>query len=295
MTHDMKHDMPDDGHVILCLDVGNTNVFAGVLVGHRETIASFRFPSGQSITMDTFGMFLLEMLRHHGIALKDLNGVCLSSVVPSHNYSIMGACREYLNQDPLVLSPADQDIVFIDTEHPEQLGSDRVANAIGALHRFPGENLIILDFGTATTVCAVENKAIYRGGAILPGMRLSMESLAQGAALLSMAPLEKPRTLLGRTTAEQIQCGIYYGALGAINQMVAHYQHTVFAGKDALVVGTGGLGLLLAGEPTIHVYEAFMTFSGLYHYWVVMERNRMTKAHARERQLKVQLMAEGER
>jgi type III pantothenate kinase len=191
------------------LDVGNTHVFAGLFL-NQEIILRLRYPSSQPITSDTFGLFLKNALRENNFNPADVKAISLSSVVPSLDYSIVAACIKYFSLAPLELKPGIKTGLNIKYNNPNELGADRIANSVAAVHQFPNRNIIIVDFGTATTLCALSKHKEHLGGAIFPGMKVQMQSLTRHAAKLSAVDILQPTHVLGKTTETNIQSGLYF-------------------------------------------------------------------------------------
>ncbi|QBS13144.1 type III pantothenate kinase [Legionella geestiana] len=224
--------------MMLCLDVGNSHIYGGVFEG--ETIRlRFRHTS-KDCTSDEFGIFLKQVLRENACSPESIDAIAICSVVPRLDYSLRAACLKYFSIEPFILQAGAKTGLDIRYHHPAEVGADRIANAIAATRAFPQKNLIVIDFGTATTFCAIRAGKTYLGGAIMPGVRLSVDALSANTAKLPRVEIVKPQQAVGRTTAESIQSGIFFGALGACREMVASIRESVFSGEDVLVLATGG-------------------------------------------------------
>ena len=169
--------------MILCLDVGNSQLFCGVYDGER-LVAQFRRTSSARASSDELGLFLLTALRENGVDPKSVTRIALSSVVPDMIYSLRSCCQKYFQLDPMVLRPGIRTGLKILYKDPKEVGADRIADAMGALKLFPDRNLIIVDFGTATTFTAITRTGEFLGGNIIPGVRLSLEALVERTAKL---------------------------------------------------------------------------------------------------------------
>lgn len=225
--------------MLLCLDVGNTHVLGGVF--DKDTlILRFRYATYLIGTADQFGLFLINLLQANKIKAGKITAIAVSSVVPSYDYTLKHTISTYFNVPYFALQAGVKTGLNIKYKNPSEVGADRIANAIGAVNAFPNQNIIIVDMGTATTLCAVNKKQDYLGGAILPGMRLSMEALKNNTAKLMEVDIEVSSSYIGRTTRESIQSGLYYGQLGAIKEIVAGYNQELFHHDQSVVVGTGG-------------------------------------------------------
>lgn len=247
--------------MLLCLDVGNTHIMGGVF-DQQKLVARFRYATHMIGTADQFGIFLINILKANGIETKQIEAVAICSVVPSCDYTIRHTFSLYFDANFFVLQAGVKTGLNIKYKNPNEVGADRIANAIGAVHAFPNKNLIIIDMGTATTLCAVTANRDYLGGTILPGMRLGMESLKNNAAKLMEVDIETPATYIGRTTRESIQSGLYYGQLGAIKEVIAGYRNEVF--QDApVIIGTGGFSSLFRDKGLFDIILPDLVLQGL--------------------------------
>lgn len=232
--------------MFLCLDIGNSHVYGGVFINDEITLR-FRYASVLA-TSDELGTFLRSVLRENGIDYHQLTKIAICSVVPQLDYSIRSACLKYFSIEPFVLQAGVKTGLNIKYRNPLEVGSDRIANAIAATHFYPQKNLIIIDFGTATTFCAISAAREYMGGVILAGIRLSMEALQTKTAKLPSVEILKPLSVVGRSTVESMQSGLYFGALGASTLIVERIKQELFSGQDVTVLATGGFAQLFVGE-----------------------------------------------
>ena len=154
------------------------------------------------------------------------------------------ACVKYFSVDPFFLQAGVKTGLNIKYRNPADVGADRIANAIAATHRFPGKNIIIIDFGTATTFCVINAQMGYLGGVILPGVRLAVDALANNTAKLPAVEIIKIDQVVGRSTIESIQSGVFYGAIGACRELIERIKNEAFAERDVLVLATGGFASL---------------------------------------------------
>lgn len=229
--------------MILCLDVGNSHIYGGLFEGDQLKLKFRRTSSGQS-SSDELGLFFRSVLRENGIDPDGVTHVALCSVVPELVYSLAASARKYFSVQPFILKAGVKTGLKILYRNPGEVGSDRIANAIAAMGMYPGEDLLVIDLGTATTVDAVSADRDYLGGVIMPGLRLSMQALDQGTARLSTVEILRPRQCLGRTTAGSIQSGLYYGHLGALRTICDHLAREVFEGRRPRIIATGGFASL---------------------------------------------------
>jgi type III pantothenate kinase len=248
--------------MLLCLDVGNTHVLGGIF-DKDQLIARFRYATELIGTADQFGIFLLNMLHTNKLVPKQIEGTAVASVVPSCDYTIRHTISLYLKSSYFMLQGGVKTGLNIKYKNPNEVGADRIANAIGAVSVFPNQNIIIVDMGTATTLCVITKKRDYLGGAILPGMRLGMESLRTRTAKLMEVDIEAPGNVVGRTTKESIQSGLYYGHLGALKEIIQGIKQNTFQGDPTLIIGTGGFSQLYRDKSLFDVILPDLVLNGL--------------------------------
>ena len=254
--------------MMLCLDVGNSHIYGGVFVGN-EIVLRFRHASNGS-TSDVMGVFLKNVLRENQCDPDLIRQVGICSVGPQLDYSLRSACIKYFSVDPFFLQAGVKTGLNIKYRNPVDVGADRIANAIAATHQYPGEPLIIIDFGTATTFCVVDAQKAYLGGAILPGLRLSMEALSNNTAKLPAVDLVKVYDVIGRSTIESIQSGLFFGALGAAREITQRIKQRVFSKQKALILATGGFAPLFEKQG---LYDHLLPDLVLQGIRIAMEMN----------------------
>ena len=228
--------------MMLCIDVGNSHIYGGVFE-QDEIKLRFRHTSKVS-TSDELGIFLKSVLRENNYDPVLIRSIGVCSVVPQLDYSLRSACVKYFSCEPFLLQAGVKTGLNIKYRNPIEVGADRIANAIAATYKYPNQNLIIIDFGTATTFCVINAQKAYLGGAILPGVRLSVEALSKNTARLPSVEILKLEQVVGRSTIESIQSGVYFGALGACKELIHRINKESFENKGALVVATGGFASL---------------------------------------------------
>ena len=233
--------------MILCLDVGNSQIYCGVYEGDHLTL-QFRRTSTVRSSSDELGIFLRSALRENGIAPEDIAQVVVCSVVPDTLYSLRSCCQKYFDLEPLIMRPGIKTGLKISYKDPKEVGADRIADAIGAMKLYPDRNLIIVDFGTATTVCATTKKREFLGGNIIPGVRLAMDALEANTAQLPSVEIVPVRTAVGRTTVESIQSGLFWSNVGMVKELVTRMSAEVFIDDAPMVIGTGGFAHLFDNE-----------------------------------------------
>jgi type III pantothenate kinase len=233
--------------VKLCLDVGNSHIYGGVYDSDHP-LMTFRKSSRTGASSDEYGLFFRTVLRENNINPELVTSVALCSVVPEVVYTISAACQKYFNNPPFILQAGVKTGLKIQYRNPLEVGSDRIANAIAGIDRLPNENLIIVDLGTATTLCVVGKDRSYLGGIILPGLKMSMQALESGTSKLGSVEIIRRDTCLGRATVESIQSGLYFGHLGALREIMQRIQHESFSDQKPKVIATGGFASLFDGS-----------------------------------------------
>ena len=254
--------------MLLCLDVGNTHIHGGVFSDTDELSLQFRYPSSGPMSSDVFGLFVAGVLREHQLDPKLIQAVSMSSVVPSIDYTIKSACKKYFNLMPLEIKAGVKTGLNIRVKQPSKVGADRIATATAAIENYPNRDIVVIDFGTATTVCAITKNKDYLGGAILPGMQTSQQALCSAAAQLMPVSIVKPDSALGLTTESNIQSGLYYGQLGGVRCIIDAFQQDVFAGNKPYVIATGGYAYLFEDESLYDVVDSYMVLRGLKYIWL---------------------------
>src|SRR3954447_16079078 len=206
--------------MVLCLDVGNTQIYGGVYVSENLR-TTFRRTSNVRASSDEFGTFLRAVLRENGVDPEQIGSAAICSVVPDVIHSLRNCFRKYFGFEPFLLQPGVKTGLKIRYRNPLEVGADKIANAIGALSQFPGRDILIIDFGTATTLCAVTRDREYLGGIITPGIYTSMAALESNTARLPVVEIIRPAEILGRSTTESIQSGLYYGTLATVRLLIS--------------------------------------------------------------------------
>lgn len=245
--------------MILLIDVGNTNVTIGICDGDKIA-ASWRMTTNRDLTSDEIGIVLRNYFSLGGIDIKKIKGTIISSVVPPIMYSLTHAVKKYLGQEPIIVSSKSKLNLDIRYDNPKDVGADRLVNAVGALEKYPAP-LIIIDFGTATTFCAVTRKREYIGGVILPGIKISLNALVEKTSKLPKIEIAKPENVIGKSTVESMQSGMYYGYAGSVDSIVNKMKKEL---GEATVIATGGLARMIAKEAkTIDCIDPNLTLEGL--------------------------------
>ncbi|KTD22448.1 type III pantothenate kinase [Legionella londiniensis] len=255
--------------MILCIDVGNSHIYGGVFADDiiRQR---FRLTSKMS-TSDELGIFLKSVLRENHCSPEAITGIGICSVVPQLDYSLRSACVKYFSTEPFFLQVGVKTGLNIKYKNPQEVGADRIANAIAATHKFPGKNIIVIDFGTATTFCAVDKAKNYLGGAIMPGVRLAVDALSNNTAKLPPVEIIKVKQPVGRTTIASIQSGIFFGALGSCRELLNQIKQEAFPNEDILVLATGGFASMFE---EYSLYDHLMPDLVLHGIRIALEINQ---------------------
>lgn len=255
--------------MLFVLDTGNTNTVLGVFENDQLKY-EWRIKTDRYKTEDEFGMLIKSLFDYKGIAFTDIKDVIISSVVPPIMIALEKMCQIYFNLHPLIIGKEDVDsFLGMRYPHPEEIGADRIVNAVGAIETY-GSPLIIIDFGTATTYCYVNEKMEYCGGIISPGIKISMEALYSKASKLPKIEIQAPANVIGTSTVEAMQSGVFYGYVGQVDGIVRRMEQQIR--KEPTVIATGGLASLIAdASETIHFVEPHLTLKGLY---LIYQRNR---------------------
>lgn len=246
----------------LCFDIGNTDIHGAVFSG-QEMLFEFRKSNSTRPTVDEFGVFLIQLLQTHGVASSAITEVAAASVVPDSISAVAGACEKYLERSVLVLEAGVKTGLKIRVQEPKDVGADRIGNAMAAVERYPNENLIVIDTGTATTFCAISARGEYLGGSIAAGLGLSMRALGTQTAKLPLVDMVRPKSVLGKTTIQNIQSGLYFGHIGLIRQMVEGLKEEAFRGESVRVIATGGHAHLFAEEGLFDAIVPALVLRGL--------------------------------
>jgi len=255
--------------MILTMDVGNTNIKTALFDGDK-LVKYGRFSTNITYTSDEYGILFESLFKHDGLKLGDVDGIAISSVVPTMNFTLEHMCRNYFGMSPMMVGPGIKTGINIKYENPRELGSDRIANAVAAYAEYGGP-CIFIDFGTATTFGAIDETGCFLGGCISPGIKLSSEALVGRASKLPRFELIKPETVIGRTTVANLQSGIIYGTIGLVDYIVKRMR-TELGAPDAQVVATGGLAILIKqDDEVIDHFDGLLTLKGLK---ILYNRNR---------------------
>ena len=229
--------------MVLLLDVGNTNIKIGVLSSGKLS-ETWRIATDHAKTADEFGMLLGSLLTSIGCKFSAVDGVIISSVAPSLNYTVEHMCTHYIKKTPLYVGSKIKLPITIGYDNPDELGADRIVTASAAYVQYGGP-VIVADFGSATTFGAVSASGVFLGGAIAPGIKASAESLTASTAKLPRIELLKPKSPIGTNTVNNMQAGIIYGFAGVVDKILKEMKKSKEL-KGAKVIATGGLSELIS-------------------------------------------------
>jgi len=258
--------------VLLAVDVGNTNVTLGVFDynnGDGELVHHWRMATHREQTSDEVLVTLRGLFELGGCKTESFTDVILSSVVPPLGPIWERVCSKLLTRAPMTVGPGIRTGMPVRYENPREVGADRIVNAVAA-YELTGSAVIAVDFGTATTFDCVSGKGEYLGGAIFPGVHVSMEALFDRASMLHRVEIVRPKNVIGRTTTQSLQSGLLFGYAGMVDSMVSRIRDEL--AEEAGVIATGGLAQRIARETeSIERVEPFLTLEGLR---ILFEKNR---------------------
>ena len=265
--------------MLLAFDIGNTNIVIGAFDG-EHLLNHWRITSDRQKTYDEYGLLLDQLFQSSGLKRTDVDDIIISSVVPNLTDVFRTMCERYFELEPLVVGNGLKTGMSIRYDNPKEIGADRIVNAVAAIEQY-GAPLIILDFGTATTFCVVNEKKEYLGGAIAPGVGISLNALVERTAQLPKVEMVVPEKVIGKTTVHAIQSGLLYGYCGMVDGMVRRIAAELNLPLNEIkVIATGGLAEVIhANSETIQIIDQMLTLKGL-----LLLYNRNEKLHSRAEQ-----------
>lgn len=248
--------------MLLAIDIGNTHIVTGILDNNGEVLLTFRVASNDKLTEDEYFSYLRNISEFNKIDIKKVEGIIVASVVPNLITIFQFLGKKYFHIDPMIVGPDIKiPFTFAPNLNPTGFGADRIIDIVQSLNDYPDKNLVIFDFGSATTYEVLE-KTVYVGGGILPGIEMSINALFANTAKLPKVKFSTPESVLGKNTNEQIQAGIFYGYAGQIKHIIKKIKEVI---DNPFVVATGGLGKILSAEiEEIDVYSPDLSIKGLY-------------------------------
>lgn len=257
--------------MLLCVDIGNTNIVVGVYRGD-ELLTHWRLSTDYDKMPDEYGLVLIGLLQHSGLKQKEIEGVIMASVVPPVTNLFAEMVDQYLHLKPLIVGTGVKTGVAIRYESPRDVGADRVVNAAAA-YRLYGGPACVVDFGTATTFDALSANGDYLGGAIAPGIRIGADALFKRTAKLPPVDLQRPGKAIGTNTVDALRSGILFGYVGLTEGMIARFRAEL--GPEMRVIATGGLAEVIAAETDqIQHIDPWLTLKGLRMIWEMNEGGR---------------------
>ncbi|CAA7625841.1 type III pantothenate kinase [Magnetospirillum sp. UT-4] len=247
--------------MLLAIDAGNTNIVFAVFDGD-EVKGEWRASTQTERTADELGVWLMQLLTTAGLGREHISAAIIASVVPAMVFSLKTLCRRYFGCEPIVVGDEGVQLgIAVLLDRPEEVGADRLVNAVAA-HKFYTGPMIVIDFGTATTFDVIDAEGNYCGGAIAPGINLSLEALHMAAAKLPRVAIGRPKQVIGKATVPAMKSGIFWGYVGLIEGLVGRIEAEF--GAPMTVIATGGLAPLFAeATPVIHHLDDDLTLRGL--------------------------------
>ena len=260
--------------MIFCIDIGNSNIKYAIFDGD-EMKASFRVTSQRNATSDEYGVIVRDLLKSADIPREKIDGVIMSSVIPSLNYTMEHMCRDYLGLTPLIVGPGVKTGLNVKADNPREVGADIIVDSVSAIHRYgKGAPIICIDFGTATTFDIINEKGELIGVVISPGIKGSLDSLVNNTASLPNIELETPPSILAKNTVNCMQAGVVYGFAGLGDNIVKKIKEELNR-PDAKVIATGGMGYIIYKHAScIDKFDRTLTLNGLR---IIYEMNSRVK------------------
>ena len=258
--------------MILLVDVGNTNIVLGVY-NNDKYLAGWRISTDTKKTSDEYSIQVMQLFDQNELNPKHVKGIIISSVVPNIMHSLENMVRKSFNIEPIIVGPGIKTGINIKYDNPKEVGADRIVNAVAA-HEIYDKDLIIIDFGTATTYCAITKEGNYLGGCISPGIKIASDALFERAAKLPRIELEVPKNIICKNTIKSMQAGILYGYIGQVEYIVKKTKEEMMnMGLDnPLVIATGGLANTIARHTeVIDEVKGDLTLEGLR---IIYEKNK---------------------
>lgn len=253
--------------MLLVIDVGNTNTVLG-LYDNDELVHDWRIRTVVDHTVDEYGMLIYNLYKNSRLSPRAIKAIIISCVVPPMLHILEPLCKKYFHIKPMIVGPGIKTGMPIFYDNPREVGADRIVNAVAAFEKYGGD-IIIIDFGTATTFDYVSLKGEYMGGCICPGIMISSEALFHKAAKLPRVEISRPKTVIGKDTVSSMQAGILYGYAGLVDGLVERIRAEVKS--NSKVIATGGLAKIIADETgSVQIIDEMLTLEGLR---IIYKRN----------------------
>lgn len=246
--------------MLLVVDIGNTNITFG-LYDKEELIGTYRLTTWFKRTSDEYGFMIINFLNVSNVKSEEIEDVIVASVVPKIMHSFNNSIRKYIHKEPMIVGPGVKTGISIQIDNPKELGADRIVDAVGA-HYMYGGDILVVDFGTATTFEYIDAQGVYRGGCITPGIEISAQALSGNTAKLPDIEIKPTKKVLATNTIQGMQSGIFYGYVGHSEYLIKKCKEEI--GKEVKVIATGGLGrIIFENTNEIDIYDPELTFKGL--------------------------------
>lgn len=249
--------------MLLCIDVGNTNIKYAVFDG-KNLKASYRVSSRHTRTADEYGATLINLLQSSKISVEDIDGIIMSSVIPSLNYTIGHMCEYFFNITPIMIGAGIKTGLNVKADNPKEVGADIIVNSVSAYKRYANNKpIIVIDFGTATTFDIISGNGELLGVVIAPGIKTSLEGLVSNTAQLPMIELEAPKSVIAKNTTNCMQAGLIFGFAGLVENIVKKIKEELKV-EEISVIATGGMGEIISKEVScITRIDRMLTLEGL--------------------------------
>lgn len=260
--------------MLMAIDVGNSNIVLGVFRGSKM-LTNWRIETDAGKSADEYGMLINQLFQYEGLHMEEIEDVIISSVVPSMLYTMQHLSIKYFDRKAIVIESGVKTGLVVKYDNPQQVGADRIVNAVAAYNKYGGP-LIIIDFGTATTFCAVTENGEYLGGSIAPGLKISSEALFEKTSKLPKVEIGDPGRTICKNTIESMQSGLVYGHRGMVDYIVKkmkkELEDITESGRPVTVIATGGLSTLIdSGIDCIDHVNKLLTLEGLK---IIYEKNK---------------------
>ena len=263
--------------MLLALDIGNTNMVMG-FYENSDLKNRWRLSTNTNKSVDEYGILMKNILEVSNLDIRKIKSIIISSVVPDVTTLIVKSCIKYLNIEPIVVGPGIKTGMNIEYDNPKSLGSDRLVNCVSGYHKYGGP-LIVVDMGTAITIDAVDDKGVFLGGTISPGVQISAEGLFNRTSKLPRVEITEPKEVIGINTIESIQSGFYYGYVGLCDYIIEKIIEELSSTMDVTnitVIATGGFSKLLAKKSKyIDIIDPQLTLDGLSIIYNLNQNNKV--------------------